>query len=271
MKVTLRHAIAFALALLWLFPLYLVVINASTAAGEYAEKEFWELPGSFSLIQNVVTAWQTADLGSSVISTLLYATVGGGAAVLIAAAAAFAIVALRVRYGFACFMFLYGGTVVPFQMFLAPLFDSYSKVGLYDTRIGLILVYTAVAVPFAVFVLRNHFSGIPHELLEAARIDGASSFVVFSRIYLPLSTNALAAVFVFQFTFIWNDLLFGITLARSAEIRPIMASLSVLQGQYTSTSLPAVLAGALVVSIPTFVLFLALQKLFVQALAGIGK
>lgn len=271
MRRALRHGIALAFAVLWAFPLYLVVINAATPAEEYAEKPFWALPSSFGLWENAVTAWQAAELGQSVGSTLLYAVGGGGAAVLLAASAAFAIIGLRIRYGFAWFMLLYAGTIFPFQMYLAPLFNAYSKVGLYDTRVGLLLIYTAITIPFAVFVLRNHFSGIPRELLESARIDGAASWTVLSRIYLPLSTNALAAVFVFQFTFIWNDLLFGLTLSRSAEVRPIMTALAVLQGQYASTSLPAVLAGALVASIPTFVLFLALQKLFVQAIAGVEK
>jgi multiple sugar transport system permease protein len=219
----------------------------------------------------MIVAWRTADLGASVASTLLYAVVGAAAAVLIAALGAFAISVLRVRHGFAWFMFLYAGTIFPFQMFLAPLFNAYSRGGLYDTRVGLLLLYIAIAIPFAVFVLRNHFSGIPGELSEAAQLDGATSWGVFSRIYLPLSTNALAAVFVFQFTWIWNDLLFGLTLSRSAEVRPIMTALAGLQGQYGSTSIPVVLAGALVVSIPTLVLFLVLQRLFVQALAGVSK
>lgn len=267
----LRYSIVIGLIMLWVLPLYLVVVNATTPSGEYAEKSLWAFPTSLALWENVATAWQAANLGPSVFSTLLYAVVGAGAAVLVAALAAFAIIALQVRHGFAWFMLIYSGTIFPFQMFLAPLFDGYSKTGLYDTRIGLLLLYTAIAIPFAFFIIRNHFSGIPIELSEAARIDGANSWTVFLRIYVPVSTNALAAVFVFQFTWIWNEFLFGLTLSRSADVRPIMTALAALQGQYASTSIPVVLAGALAVSLPTIVLFLVLQRLFIQALAGTGK
>jgi multiple sugar transport system permease protein len=267
----LRYVVVVVLIVVWILPLYLVLANAATPSGEYAEKPIWAPPTSFGLLENMVTAWQTANLGPSVFSTLLYAVVGAGAAVLIAAAAAFAIIALRVRHGFAWFMLIYSGTIFPFQMYLGPLFDAYSKTGLYDTRMGLLLLYTAIAIPFATFVIRNHFSGIPMELSEAARLDGAASRTVFWRIYMPLSTNALAAVFVFQFTWIWNEFLFGLTLSRSSDVRPIMTALAALQGQYASTSIPVVLAGALAVSVPTLVLFIVLQRLFVQALAGTGK
>jgi multiple sugar transport system permease protein len=267
----LRYGTVVVLIIAWILPLYLVLANAATPSEEYAEKPIWAPPTSFGLLENMVTAWQTANLGPSVLSTLLYAVVGAGAAVLVAALAAFAIIALHVRYGFAWFMLIYSGTIFPFQMYLGPLFDGYSKTGLYDTRMGLLFLYTAIAVPFATFVIRNHFSGIPIELSEAARLDGAASRIVFWRIYMPLSINALAAVFVFQFTWIWNEFLFGLTLSRSSDVRPIMTALAALQGQYASTSIPVVLAGALAVSIPTLVLFIVLQRLFVQALAGTGK
>lgn len=84
---------------------------------------------------------------------------------------------------------------------------------------------------------------------------------------MPLSFNALAAVFVFQFTFIWNDLLFGLVLSRSVEVRPIMTALATLQGgQYGSVTVPVILAGALIVSVPTLVLFFTVQRLFVAGL-----
>jgi multiple sugar transport system permease protein len=267
----LRHGIVIVLAAAWMFPMYMVLVNATTPSEEYADRPLWALPSSFGLWENIRAAWQFAELGPSIASTLLYAVVGAAAAVFLAALAAFAIIVLRVRYSFAWFMFLYAGTIFPFQMYLAPLFDGYTTTGIYDTRIGLLLLYTGIAIPFAVFVIRNHFSGIPGELSEAARLDGATSWTIFWRIYLPLSTNALAAVFVFQFTWIWNDLLFGLTLSRSEAVRPIMTALAALQGQYSEIGIPIVLAGALTVSVPTFVLFLTLQRLFVQALAGIGR
>ena len=263
-----RHILLFALGAVWIIPLYFVLINASTEPSDYRTKELYALPSSFALPDNVSTAWEAAQLGVSVGSTLFYATVGGLAAVFLAALAAFAIIVLRLRHGFLWFMVLYAGTIFPFQMYLSPLYSNYVRFNLYDSRIGLLLFYTAITIPFAIFVIRNHFTSIPYELAEASRLDGASAGRIFFQIYSPLSLNAFATVFILQFTWIWNDLLFGLTLSRSAEVRPIMTALAGLQGQYASASIPVVLAGALIVSIPTFVLFFAVQRVFVRGLGA---
>ncbi len=263
----LRHLVMLLLGAVWIIPLYFVLINAATSPQDFRQKEIYEAPASFALGDNVSAAWEGAHLGASVGSTLLYATVGGAAAVFLAALAAFAIIALRVRRGFLWFMLLYAGTIFPFQMYLSPLYSFYVDFKLYDRRLGLLLFYTAIAIPFAVFVIRNHFTSIPYELSEAARLDGASAWRIFGQIYVPLSLSSFATVFILQFTWIWNDLLFGLTLSRSADVRPIMTALAGLQGQFASASVPVVLAGALIVSIPTFVLFFAVQRVFVRGLS----
>lgn len=262
-----RHAVMFILAAIWIIPLYFVLINAATSPDDFRDKQIWAPSGTFSLLDNIRAAWTDANLGQSVGSTLFYAAVGGVAAVLLASLAAYALVALKIRYGFLWFMLIYAGTIFPFQMYLSPLYTAYVRTNLYDTHLGLLILYTAIAIPFAVFVIRNHFTSIPGELSEAARLDGAGAWRVFRQIYMPLSLNACVTVFILQFTWIWNDLLFGLTLSRSANIRPIMTALAALQGQYSSASVPVVLAGALLVSIPTFILFFAVQRVFVRGLA----
>lgn len=262
----LRHILLFVLSAIWIVPIYLLLINASTPLDEYGEHEKWELPSNFALTDNISSAWKVAHLGEAVFSSALYAIVGGMLAVLVSAMVAFAIISLRIRWGFFWFLVIYSGTIFPFQMYLSPLYTMYVSRDLYNTRLGLILFYTAIAVPFATFIMRNHFSSVPTDLGEAARLDGAGSVRVFVNIFVPLSINAFATVFILQFTWIWNDLLFGLTLSRSENIRPIMAALASLQGQYASTGPPVALAGALIVSIPTFVLFFAVQRVFVRGL-----
>jgi multiple sugar transport system permease protein len=267
----LRTTVLLVLAAIWIIPLYLVLINSVVTPADYREKEPYEFPQSFALWENITGAWNGAKLGASVGSTLFYATAGGILAVIVASLAAYAIVGLRIRFGFLWFMILYAGTIFPFQMYLSPLFSTYQRLNLYDTRQGLLIFYTAIAVPFAVFVIRNHFTSIAVDISEAAKLDGASALRVYGQIFVPLSFNAFATVFILQFTWIWNDLLFGLTLSQSAEIRPIMTALAGLQGQYASASVPVVLAGALIVSIPTFVLFFAVQRIFVRGLAVSGR
>ncbi|MGB3305695.1 MAG: carbohydrate ABC transporter permease [Thermomicrobiales bacterium] len=265
-----RHISLLILGALWILPLYLVLINTVASPEEFRKKAVYAAPGSFALWDNITAAWNAAKLGSTIASTLFYAVAGGVLAVFLASLAAFALVNLRVKYGFAWFMLLYAGTIFPFQMYLSPLYTMYVKTNLYDTHAGLLLLYTAIAIPFAVFVIRNHFTSIPVDVSEAARLDGAGPFRVYAQLFVPLSVNAFATVFILQFTWIWNDLLFGLTLSKSPSVRPIMTALAGLQGQYASASVPVVLAAAIIVSIPTFVLFFSVQKLFVRGLAVTG-
>jgi multiple sugar transport system permease protein len=266
-----RTTILLILGAAWILPLYLFLINAATDPKEFGKKEKYQLPTSFALWDNMNQAWDKAHLGQAVFSTVFYAVVGALLACLLSGLAAYAIVSLRVRWGFFWFILIYAGTIFPFQMYLSPLYSMYINweilgFSLYNTHLGLLVLYTAIAIPFATFVIRNHFTSIPHDIAEAARLDGASALRVFATIFVPLSLNAFATIFILQFTWIWNDLLFGLTLSRSENIRPIMTALAALQGQYASSGPPIALAGALIVSIPTFVLFFSVQRVFERGL-----
>lgn len=263
---TIRTVILVIVGLIWLSPVYLLVINAAKSPAAYNARESW-LPTDFSLIANLSEAVELSGLGESVVSTLLYATVSSAIAVVIGAAAGYAIVVLRLRHGFFWFVFLFGGSIFPIQMILLPLFDGYTRVDLYDERLGLVLIYTAISVPFAAFVMRNFFTGISVSVFEAAVLDGASTFRIFIRMYLPMSFSALVAIFILQATFIWNDLLLGLVLSQSDEVRPIVTTLAGMQNTYGGAQLSTVLAGGLIVSVPTVVLFMFTQRYFSKGLA----
>lgn len=261
-----RRAVLVVLGVLWLLPVYLLVVNAVRPAGDYTGEHVWRPSGGFGLFSNFVTAWKAAELGPSIGSTVLYAVVSPAIGVLVGALAAYAIVVLRLRHGFAWFMLIYGGTIFPTQMLLIPLFLGYSGADLYDNRFGMILIYTTVSVPLAAFVMRNFFSGVAYEMFEAARIDGSTVWTAFWRIYLPLSVPALAAVYILDFTFVWNDLMFGLTLSQDQTVRPIQTALSALNSAYAGAAVPTVLSAGLIVSLPTVLLFLATQRLFARGL-----
>jgi multiple sugar transport system permease protein len=142
----------------------------------------------------------------------------------------------------------------------------YTDTGLYDTWLGMALFYTAIAIPFCLFVLRGFFATIPTEMQDAARLDGAGDFRIYWRIFLPLARGPIAVLLLFQFTWIWNDLLFGLVLSTSDGVRPIMPSLLGMQGVYANSGPPIVLAGALIGSLPTLVLFLFLGRYLLRGL-----
>lgn len=262
-----RVGILVVLGLIWLAPSYLMIVNAARPAGAFDPAHAWTPAGHFELLTNIRRAWDSAQIGDGLGSTLLYSVLSPALAIGIGALAGYGIVALRLRHGFAWFMLIFGGTIFPSQMLLVPLFTNYSRFNLYDTHQGLILIYTVISVPLAAFVMRNFFTGVAFSIFEAARLDGASTFRVFWRIYLPLSWSALAAVFVLEFTFTWNDLIFGLTLSQSSGVRPVMTAVSALQSDvYAGTPVPVALAVGLLVSVPAIALFLATQRFFTRGL-----
>ncbi|MEU6858166.1 carbohydrate ABC transporter permease [Glycomyces sp. NPDC046736] len=261
-----RTTVLVVLGLFWLLPVYLLVINAAKDPATFTTKDSW-VPTDFSLFGNFAEAMSLSGLSDSLASTLLYAIVSPAIAVVVGACAGFAIVALRLKHGFAWFVAIFGGTVFPLQMILLPLFDAYSRTGLFDTRTGMIAVYTAISIPFSAFVMRNFFSGIAHSVFEAAVIDGATTWRIFRRVYLPMASSALVAIFILQATFIWNDFLLGLVLSQSDTVRPIVTTLAGMQSTYGGAQMSTVLAGGLLVSLPTVVLFLFTQKFFARGLA----
>ncbi|GAB2617314.1 carbohydrate ABC transporter permease [Pseudactinotalea suaedae] len=267
MSVLLRQILLAVMGLIWLLPVYLLLANASKRPEVFGDYSIWQFGDLGGLVSNMADAWGRGRLSLGILSTALYAISGPALAVIIGAAAGFAIVALRLRNGFFWFVLIFASTIFPLQMILMPLFIGYAQTGLYNSRVGMILVYTVIAVPFSAFVMRNFFSGIAHQVFEAAVMDGASAWRIFWRIYLPMSAPALVAIFILQATFIWNDLLLGLTLSQSETVRPVIAALSALQSTYGGSAMSTVLAGGLLVSLPTVVLFLATQRAFTRGLS----
>lgn len=261
-----RNTVLVLVSLLWAVPTWLLVVNALVPAADYSGSPHWLPHGGFGLFDNMSQAWTRARLGPAMGNSLLYAVTSSAAAIVVATTAAFATVIMPVKRKTLWFWLIYSGTLLPLQVFLRPLFLAYARTGLYDAQIGLFLVYVAVAIPFAYFIMRNFAQTLPGEVIEAARLDGASWWRVFWQIHVPLSRSAMVAAFVFQFVAVWNDLLFGITLSTSRNIRPVMAALAELQGNYSNVGPPVVLGGALLVSLPTVVLFFSAQRFFVSSL-----
>ncbi|MCZ9883666.1 carbohydrate ABC transporter permease [Arthrobacter sp. B2a2-09] len=265
----LRSALVWALALLWLMPVYLMVVNSMTPAKQYSGNPAW-MPTGLAFFQNLSTAWTDSGFGDGLLNSLMYSLSAAALAVLAAALAGYAVVIMPLKRPTLWFWLIYLGTLLPLQIFLAPLFKAYVAVGLYDTNLGMILIYAAICVPFAFFIVRNYLSTLPTEITEAAQLDGASWATVFWRIHFPLIRSSLLAAFIFQFTWVWNDLLFGITLTTSPDRRPVMAALAEVSGGFASLGPPVTLAAAIVASFPTVVLFIACQRFFVSSLKAVG-
>jgi len=261
----LKHSVLIVLSLIWLSPIYLLIVNAFANVETWESNFDWSIKG-WNPVENFQQAWTVADLAPGLKSNFFYGILGAGFSVFFASLAAFSIVALNPKNKSLWFWVIYAVNLVPYQMLLLPLFESFAATGLYDTRWGLLLVYVAIAIPFAFFLSRNHMLSISREVVEASQLDGANKMQTYFKIFLPLSWSALGAAFLFQFTWIWNDLVFGLTLTTSAEIRPLMSTISTLVGQYQNIKMPIVLCATLIASLPTAFLYIVGQRLFVAGL-----
>ncbi|MBV9220866.1 MAG: carbohydrate ABC transporter permease [Methylobacteriaceae bacterium] len=260
-------AAGLVLSLLWIVPFYYLAVSVFKTNAEYGSGNPLALPQSLSpLVENVLDAWSRTKMAYGLFNSALYGLCGAGAAVFLAALAAYGLARIDFRGKTFWFLLIFSGTVFPFQMYLIPLFISYSKLGLVNTRLGMILFYTAICIPFPVLVLRNYMAQLPREMDEAARVDGCSEWRIFRSIVLPNCLRPMMALFLIQFTWVWNDLLFSMVLTSREEVRSVMNGLMVLQGGYAATTPNVVMAATLIASLPTLVLFLALRRFFMEGL-----
>ena len=183
--------------------------------------------------------------------------------------AAFAFARLRFRGRNALFLLYLATLMIPFQVTMLPNFILMSWLRWFDTYQALILPPAFSA--FSTFLLRQYFLGLPLDLDEAARIDGASSFRIWWQIVLPLSGPVLAALMIFVFLNNWNDFLWPLVITDSIEMRTLPVGLSILQGQY-SVRWNLLMAGSVIAMLPVLIVYILGQKLFIQGftMSGLG-
>lgn len=254
------------LALIWLVPVIFSLTISMKGKTEYLTGNLLDLPRSLSVfIPNLVSAWQLSQLGLTFLNSIIYASLGTVVAVAFSSLAAYSLTHLKIRLRNLFFFLIFSGTIFPVQIYLVPLYVMYARLGLYDTKIGLLLFYAAISIPFCLLVLRSYFTTIPDSIMEAAVLDGASSFVRYARLILPMSVAPIISLILLQYTWIWNDLIFGIILTKSNNTRPIMVSIMMLSGEvYMIGTVPQRVAAALIASAPPLVLFLALRSYFMR-------
>jgi ABC-type glycerol-3-phosphate transport system permease component len=262
-----RYTVLGILGAFWLLPIYLLLANASKSTADFSGNQLWTTGNFVDFWANVVAVFTTTDVGSGFGVSAIYAIVAPVIAVILGAFVGFAVIVLRLKHGFTWFFIVFCGTVFPIQMMVIPWFGFSANTGLYDTIVGMIIIYSVVALPFSAFVMRNFFSGIADSVFEAAVVDGANVWQIFTRVYLPMSVSALVVVFILQATWVWNDFLLSLILTQSAA-RPLMPLLNSLQGnEGGGVGYTVVLTAAMLVSLPTVALFLVTQRFFQKGLA----
>ena len=244
------------LAAIWLVPIIFVFINLFKTRVEYNTGSFWAFPEGNAFMDNLRALSSGMQIFTSMLNGLLYALTGASVSLICGVLAAYGLSHLNIKHRMFWFMFIYVGTIFPFQLYLIPLYRAYLSLNLYDTRLGMMLFYSAICIPFIMFVMRNNFIRIDKEILESCRLDGATDLQILTRIFLPMTKASISIVFLTQFSWCWNDLMFGLTLLRSEVKQTVMPLVSVLD----KGNAPTLFMVCMIVSIPTIAMFSLLQK-----------
>jgi alpha-glucoside transport system permease protein len=259
------HFILVLVGLLWLVPTLGLFLTSLFSPTDVNALGWWEIFSKPSLgtFQNYQDIWHDQSIRSAFWTTVWISFGGTLLPIVIAALAGYAFAWLEFPGRDWLFVLVIALLVVPLQMALIPMFRLYSDLGIFDTVLSLVLFHTAFGLPFAIFLLRNFFIGIPKELLEAARIDGASEIRIFLRLILPLGLPAIASLAIFQFLWTWNDLLVALSLARDTQ--PLTVAIFSQLRQF-GTNLELIAPASFVSLIVPLTVFFAFQRYFVQGL-----
>jgi alpha-glucoside transport system permease protein len=253
------------IGLLWLVPTFGLLITSLLSPSDFSSEGWWQVfsdPGKLTW-DNYDAIFDNDQLIDSLWTTLVIAIGGTVLPIIVAALAAYAFAWLEFPGRDWLFILVIALLVVPIQMALIPIFSLYRTLGIFDTVPSLILFHTAFGLPFAIFLLRNFFIGIPKDLMEAARIDGASEIRIFLRVILPLGLPAIASLAIFQFLWTWNDLLVALTFGR--ETQPITVAIFSQLRQF-GANIELIAPATFVSLVIPLAVFFAFQRYFVQGL-----
>lgn len=259
------------IGLLWLVPTFGLLLTSLLPASEITTTGWWKIVAepSMATLEHYRALFDNEDIMTALWTTVQIAVGNTVLLVVVAALAGYAFAWLRFPGRDWLFVLVIGLLVVPLQVALIPIFSLYNDTGLFDTVLGLVLFHVAFGLPFGIFLMRNFFVGIPRDILESARIDGASELKIFVRLILPLGLPAIASLAIFQFLWTWNDLLVALTFGRDTQ--PLTVAIFSQTRQFGSNIDLIASASFLSLVIPLAV-FLAFQRYFVQGmLAGSVK
>jgi alpha-glucoside transport system permease protein len=268
------HAVLVVVSLAWLLPTVGLLVSSLRPARLVATTGWWTAfapPFSFTL-ENYAHVLGQANMGRSFVNSLLIAVPATVMPVLVAAFAAYAFAWMRFPGRNALFLVVVGLLVVPLQVTLIPVLRLFVVTGLSGTTAAVWLAHTAYGLPFAIYLLRSFMDELPVEMLEAAALDGASHVQVFFRLVLPTSMPAVASLVIFQFMWVWNDLLVSlIYLAGAPAVQPMTVTISSMVNSYGGGWEYLTAAAFLSMILPLLVFF-GLQRYFVRGiLAGAVK
>jgi alpha-glucoside transport system permease protein len=260
------------IGVVWLVPTIGLFIASLRPESENASSGWWTIftaPGQLTL-DNYKTLLDNGDITGSFLNTVLITVPATLLVILIGSMAGYACAWIDFKGRDWIFISIIALLVVPIQVALIPIAALFGQLNIFGTIPGVVAFHVAFGLPFAIFLLRNFFAGIPRDLLEAARMDGANEWLIFRRIILPLGLPAIASLGIFQFLWVWNDLLVALIFA-DVDSRPLTVFLASQTRQFGS-SIDLLASGSFLSLVVPLIVFFAFQRFFVQGvMAGSVK
>jgi len=268
------HGFLFAMAMLWLLPLAYALYTSLRPYVDTAKLGYFSIGGAYNF-DNYVKAFTDGRLPVYFLNTLIVVVPAVFLTLLLASMAAFVLSRYSWRFNLLFLMLFTAGNLLPQQVIITPLFRMFlllplpsflSDNGLwYDQYFGVIAIHVAFQLGFCTFVLSNYMKTLPQEMMEAAVVDGASVFQIYRKVMMPLVRPAFAALVVLETTWIYNDFFWALLLMKSGERMPITSALNNLKGNFFVDN-NLIAAGAIIVALPTMIVFFAAQKQFISGL-----
>jgi glucose/mannose transport system permease protein len=271
------YAVLTTFALLFLMPVYVLVVTGMKSFAEVDLYRMWSLPSGLHF-ESFVKAWSGGDaaegygglaqfggLGKNFMNSIYLTVPATILSAMWGSINGYILAKWKFRGSGVLFPILLFGMFIPYQSILIPLVQVLSKIGLYGNIPGLIACHVIYGIPITTLIFRNYYATVPSEMIEAARIDGANLFGVYRYVLFPLSLPGFVVVIIWQFTNIWNDFLFAVTVVGNPELQPITVALNNLAGSFI-VEWNVQMAGSLLAALPTLLVYIFLGRYFLRGL-----
>jgi multiple sugar transport system permease protein len=251
--------------ILWLLPLLMVALFSIKPDGDFTQGNLWGWPSRFAGVENYTRIFTDSAMPRYLLNSVFITVPTVIGAVALSCMTGFALGVYRFRGNIWIFFMFVAGNFVPFQILMVPVRDLTLQMGLYDTRLGLVLFHIAFQTGFCTLFMRNFIRALPRELIEAARVEGVSEIRIFWYVVLPLMRPAIAALAVLVFTFIWNDYFWAVVLTQGVESQPVTAGITAFNSQFRA-AYHMMSAGSIIAALPPVLMFFLMQKHFIAGL-----
>jgi glucose/mannose transport system permease protein len=249
-------------AILFLVPVYMVLVTSFKTFDQVSLSTMWNFPTEFTL-EGFREALE--KLSPNLVNSILLVVPGTLISAFIGSINGYVLSKWRFPGANVLFTLMLFGMFIPYQSILIPLVQFLGAVGLYGNVLGLIMVHVIYGIPITTLIFRNYYAEVPTEMLEAAAIDGAGFFGQYRHIMLPISAPGFVVVLIWQFTQIWNEFLFAVSIVTAADKVPITVALQNLAGSQV-VEWNVQMAGAFLTALPTLLVYILLGRYFVRGL-----